>query len=372
MIIWMAAIIPVVTLIYLLVFYRKELVWPEVAALVGIPVIIIGIVKVSAEYSQTRDTEFWGGWVTDTRFYEDWNEYVHRTCTRQNCSGSGDSRTCTTETYDCSYVHYHPEFWEVNGSNGERVGIGRDRFEFLCKQFDNKVFVDMKRNYHTNDGDMYMGKWKGEADRLEPITSQHTWENRVQASRSVFRFPEVKDRSGIYDYPAISEGYRQQVVLGATKQLDGVKRMEYWNAVLGARKKVRIYTLLYRNLPLQKALDQQSLWMGGNKNELNVAVGLDNEDRVQWAHVFSWSEIEGLKVEAKNYVIGQSTFSLVGFADWLGPEVNKRWVKKNFHDFDYLRVDPPLWAVILAFILSLISSGIAAYVSVTNSKRSNQ
>lgn len=369
MIIWLAAILPVIVLAYLLSFHRKELVAWEVIILIVVPTIIVAGVRFTSEYAQTRDIEYWGGWVTDTRYYEDWNEYIHRTCTRQSCSGTGENRSCTTEFYDCSYVQYHPEHWEVRGSNNECIGIDRGRFDGLCSQFGNKSFVDLHRHYHTNDGDMYVGRFFGEREKLEPLTTSHSWENRVQASHSVFKFPEVEDRSGLYDYPGIS-AHRQPVVLGATKQTDGVKRMEYLNAVLGAKKKVRIYTLLYRNQPQQKAFDQQTYWKGGNKNELNIAVGLDNQDRVQWSKVFSWSDIEDLKIETQNFIINQSTFSLSGLADWLGPQVEKRWIKKNFHDFDYLSVDPPLWAIILAFILSLISSIVTAILVVKNEERS--
>lgn len=368
MIIWGAFIIPIGVLVYLLFCYRRELVWWELLVLLAVPALIIAIVKATAEYSQTRDTEYWGGWAVDVRYYEDWDEYIHQTCTRTVSCG----KDCTTtQVYDCSYVDYHPEYWELNGSNGENVRIGRERFEFLCNQFGSKNFIDMNRNYYTTDGDMYIGKWDGKTELLEPVTSIHSWENRVQASRSVFKFEEIKDRGALYDYPGLSDGYKQPVVLGnlSVNQSLGVKRMEYWNAVLGARKRVRLYTLIYRNQPMQKALDQQSYWMGGNKNEFNIAVGLDNDDRVQWAQVFSWSDIEGLKVDAKNYIIGQSTFNLVAFADWLGPEINKRWAKKNFHDFDYLSIDPPLWAIILAYVLSVLSSfGVGIWV-VNNENR---
>lgn len=368
MVIWLSMIIPVGTLVYLLCCHRKDLIWQEVVILLAVPAVIIGIVKATAEFSQTRDTEYWGGWVVDTRHYEDWNEYIHKTCIRSYPCGTdsnGNTKHCT-ETYDCSYVDYHPEYWEIRGSNEEKINISRERFELLCQKFGNKSFVELNRRYYTNDGDVYIGKWTKEEDLLEPIASIHTWENRVQASKSVFKFPEVTDKSGLYEYPDIQNSYRQSVVLGAINQPTGVKRMEYWNAVLGAKKKVRMYTLIYRNLPMQKAMDQQSLWMGGNKNELNIAVGLDNADAVQWAHVFSWSDIESLKVEAKNYIVGQSTFNLAAFADWLGPEVQKRWVKKNFHDFDYLSIDPSLWGIILAYVLSLAASLVTAYFVVNN------
>lgn len=371
MIIWLAAIIPIVVLVFLLLNYREQLAGIEVALLIAVPVVIIWIVKASAEYLQTQDIEYWGGWTTDTRYYEEWNEYIHRTCTR--CSSYNSKGECSSyTTYDCSYVEDHPAYWEINGSNGERVSIGPSKFELLCKQFGNKQFVNMHRNYYTKNGDMYQGKWAGNAEAIEPITTQHEWSNRVQASKSVFRFQEVKDKTGLYDHPGIVDGYRQPVVLGSIAQSSGTKRMEYWNAVLGAKKKVRIYTLIYRNLPLQKALDQQALWTGGKKNEFDVAVGLDNKDHVQWADVFSWSDIESLKVEAKNYVIEQSTFNLAGFADWLGPQIDKRWVKKNFHDFDYLSVEPSTGSIILAFILSLIASIVAAIIAVKNDLRSDE
>lgn len=69
---------------------------------------------------------------------------------------------------------------------------------------------------------------------------------------------------------------------------------------------------------------------------------------------------------------GQKTLDLSAYADWLGPAVREKWVRKKFEEFNYLTVDPPLWAVITTFFVTLaVCAGVALW-AVLNEHRPEQ
>lgn len=375
MIIWAAVVIPVLAVGVLYWKFHRKLVWWEVGLLVLIPVALVWVSKLLIETSQTTDTEFWGGWVTKAEYYEDWNERVSCRhpipCSHPTYSTDSNGRRVQTGYAHSNDGHYHlydvdehPPYWQIHGSNGETIRTSSADFERLAKRFGNRRFVDLNRNYHSNDGDKYVAVWGGADETLEPVTTQHTYENRVQASSSVFNYQEVDPQTyDLFEYPAV-QGYRQKCILGngGPTTVEGTQRLALWNAKLGKLKQVRMFVLIFQGKPMQAAMEQESYWKGGNKNEFIVCIGTDKANKVQWCHVFSWSEAEVLKVEARNFVMEMEDLDLVALADWLGPAVQEKFVRKEFADFSYLTVEPPLWAVLTVFgITLLVTAGLSVW-----------
>lgn len=382
MIIWGAMLIPVVGAIIKLTCFRKRvLVWEFLLPFL-LSVFLIGLLKWGVETTQTYDTEFHGGWAETCEYYEDWNERVacshpkYRQVRRTDSNGNVYYEQ-VFDGYEHAYdVDYHSEYWELRDSNGNTLRISERTFETLARRWQNRKFVDLRRNYHTNDGDKYVTNCPGDDDTLEPVTTKHGYTNKVQASRSVFNFEEVDDKTkrayALFDYPEV-EGYYQRSILGdggPTTQA-AERLLQIANARLGRPKQVKMFILLYRNQPLEAALYQEALWKGGNKNEFVLCIGVDNSDRPQWAKAFSWSEAERLKVDAREFV-GQTfidarrELDLTSVVDWMFVEVRKQFVRKPFADFDYLSVDPPLWGVIVAYLLTLMANMVLSFWLVVN------
>lgn len=375
MIIWLALIIPAITgAVLYYKFQRKINLW-ELLALVGIPVLLVIFSKFLVESLQTMDTEYWGGWTTTAEYYEDWNERVscrhpkYRTETYTTTDSKGRTTTHTRQVRDGNMhaydVDYHPEHWDLRTSNGERLSINSSRFGFLAQRFGNRVFVDLHRSYHSNDGDKHVTTWTGTEETFDTVVTKHSYENRVVVSDSIFNYPEVEESTkkdyGLYDYPALNS-YKQRAILGpGGGQAD--LRLRHWNAKLGRLKQVKMFVCVFQNQPKQAALEQESYWKGGNKNEFISCVGIDKEQKVKWSYVFSWSESDGLKIRARDYLMGQEKLDLTAYVDWLAPEVRKDFVRKPFADFAYLTVEPPGWAVFLVYLLTLLAcGGLGAFV----------
>jgi len=202
MAIWSALLIPLATALVLYFFFKHKLVWWEVLIPFGVSLILIVIAKYAVEATQTNDTEYWTGWITEARYYEpwteEWDEWVPETT-------DSDGNVITPGHWE-HHVRHHPPQWNMYDNNGLSFGITREAYEKFVKRFENHA---EKNLHHTNqtswgDGDMWYTKWPRRQETMVTCTSKHTYENRVQASKSVFKFPEV-DPEGLFEYPEIKD-----------------------------------------------------------------------------------------------------------------------------------------------------------------------
>ena len=374
MIIWLALVLPLLSAALLYWKFHHRIEWWEAGLQLGVPIILIAATKACVETSQTSDTEFWGGHITHSAYYEAWNEKVSCRhpipCSHPKYTTDEKGRRVRDGNQHWNDGHYHAfdvddhdPYWEIYSSLGGDYTISQAEFESYAVRWKNRAFEELNRTFHTKDGNMYKAVWDQKPETIQAVTASHTYENRIQASKSVFNFQIVDPKDfGLFEYPAIS-GLYQPAVLGDGIPVEACRKLDYLNATLGAPKQVRIYVLLFRGKPMQAAMDQESYWKGGNKNEFVTAIGLGKENDVQWCHVFSWTEVDILKVEARNFIMGQKTLDLGAYAEWLGPAIREKWVRKPFKDFSYLTVDPPMSAVIWTFIVTfLVSAGLSAWV----------
>jgi len=369
MIIWASLAIPIITSTVLLVWFRHKVALWEFAVPIGVSLAFIAIFKLSVEASLTRDTEYWGSWVKTIHYYEDWNEYIQRTCTRQVPCGSnskGQMQYCT-EIYDCSYVQYHSEYWSVVNSNMRKLRINKKNYTRLKTQFGTpEKFIDLHRSYHTNDGDMYQVAWDGADKTLESVTTVNSYENRVQASKSTFNYYKVDPKKDkLYKYPTPNGRYYTPAILGpgGPTKAAAERKLQILNAKLGKSKQVHVFILIFVDKPLGVGHDQENYWIGGNKNEFILTIGVDKDYNVQWCHPISWTEVDLLKVEATQFVQEQEKLDLVAIADWLYPKIQANFVRTSFAKFSYLSVEPPIWAILVTFIVTLlVNVGVSLWV----------
>lgn len=366
MIIWGALLIPLLTAWVLHRWWPHRTLWWEYALPLVVCALMLACMKGCVEHRQVSSTEYWGSVATSAHYYEPWNEYVHRRCTRSYPCGKS---VCTT-TYDCSYVRSHSAYWEVRTSLDEVIRVPQAKYEELRKRWTNEQFKDMRRNYHTRDGNQYFTVWPKDSLRLEPVTTTHIYENRVKAAdASIFHFELVSDAQadslGLHDYPPVQHPYTQKALLGA-EHADAERALKHWNAVLGAPKEVKLFVLVFRNKARAYGQLQEWYWKGGNMNEVVVCLGLDSADRVQWCHPMSWGSDHQLQALVRQHVETADTLDLLNFSRWLGPVVQTHFQRRDFKEFDYLTVEPPTWAVITAYVITLLLSILCGVLAVHN------
>ena len=365
-------IIPFIVAIFLLLFFKKEVVWWEYLVVIAIPILISVIVRLIMISYNNTDTEYLGDYITKVRHYDEWDEWIHRTCTRTYKSGN----TTRTQIYDCSYRQYHPERWSYFDQDGEEHWLFfKEEFDEIVNKFGTKmIFVDMHRKYHRIDGDAQEYHWNGTENTAWTITNSHHYTNKLQNSRSIFNFEEIDDKYadslGLYNYPPI-EKYDQSPIL--SKSINIPKNQEdalrFTNGFYGKKYQFRVFVLLFENEPIEISEKQRSYWKGGNKNELVVCLGV-SDNKVKWCNAFSWCDVPTVDVKTETYFSERDTLDLKAYSNFLRTSLeNGDWERKNFEDFSYVKTElsmvQQIWILAISVLLNV---GFAIFVILNQEK----
>lgn len=368
MIIYGALIISIIAALVLYFRFKTEL-WKLIIPFL-VSLVLIVVMKVTIEKVQVSSKEYWGSLITRIEYYEEWNEWITQTCTRSCCCDS-KGENCGTETYDCSYCQNHSPEWRIITTSGETVEITESEYNEIKKIIGNEKFINLNRHYYTIDGNEYTCTWDNNPQTAIPVTTLHHYENRVKAAdQSVFHFEKVSaaeiKQYQLKDYPSITGDYKMTAVLGDSSQDAQLadKKMQYLNGLLGGKKQVRVFVLVFKNQPIEAGLYQEWLWSGANKNEFVVAIGTDNNRNVTWCKPISWTQSEELKVETKNFVQSQKQLDLQSLSDHLLVTIDKSFIRRRFREFDYLTVEPPTWAIVLCYVITLIVNIVVCFFEV--------
>lgn len=372
-------IFPFFLALILLLLFKKNMVWWEYIVLIGTSLLISLLLASLMRHGNCLDTEYLGGYVTKITHYDDWDEWVHRTCTRQVPAGR-DSKGNTiyrTETYDCSYRDYHPERWCYTDDIGrEHYFYNQAEFDAVMKElgYPRMVFRDMHRHYYTKDGDAQDYFWDGTAYNLRSLAWKEQYINKVVGSSSVMKFdkiePEQAKEMGLYDYPEVL-WVDQKTIIGCYKpsKLES-QQIRYVNSIYARKKQFRMYILVWdKSKSIAISEEQRSYWQGGNKNEFVVCLGYDRaKDSVTWCNAFSWCDDPKLEVATKRYFLDNPRMDLYHYAIWLENNIDL-WHRKEFKDFDYLSVPLTSGQQTALLIITLLFNVLVAGVLVGNEHR---
>lgn len=371
MAIYLAFLIPVIFAILLFIFFRHQTQWWEVSIPMVATVVFVLVAKWICVNNLISDEEWLGGYITSVEYSQPWDEEVpcrHPIyCT--SCSGSGKNRSC--RTYVCGHHHaydvdFHPEYWYAVTTLND-FGISQSRYNKLVDQFGSgKQFVDLHRNYHSIDGDKYETRWDNNDETLEPCVQSESYDNRPKASHTIFHFQEL-DSVEIktykpFDYPPVDDDHKQKTLLGYEDRA-AHHLLQVVNSELGASKQVRVFLLIFKNQPREAGLVQERYWQGGNMNEIIVCVGINDSNDIQWGHTFSWTESTGVKIKIRNEIEEEAVLDLPKIINTIQDEIKFEWKRKDFHDFDYINIDPTITQTIWIYILTiLVNIGIAWWI----------
>jgi hypothetical protein len=374
-------IIPIITIIILALYYKSQTkVW-EFCVILVVPVAIIFLMKMAVTISQTTDSEFWGGWDKIAKYKEPWTEEYDETYTET--VGTGKSARTVTKTRHV--VKHHPPAWNVIDSNGVNKSVTRSHYAWLKSEWkvrDRETLLSHTNQTSWGDGDLWTAKWTGSPETRVLSTTIHSYENRTQASK-VFYWPPVDEEEqtqlALHVYPTVSytsgglfsgskiDYHTTPSILGNGGPTTAAanKTLCLNNALMGKRKQVRMWILLYQGSEAA-AHAQQNLWQNGNKNEFIVCIGVDKQFNVKWANVFSWCEQELLKIEVRDFIRDQKKLDLEEVVGYMSANVEQKWHRREFAEFSILTVEPPLWGTILTLFLTLFVDVGLAYWIVNN------
>ncbi len=368
MLIYFALLIPIVFSVIYFLFFNEYVTLKEHLISFGITSVFIIVAKLLVYNTDKTFTEYHNYYVKEVQYFEPWNEYIHKTCTRSySC---GNNKTCT-ETYDCSYVQYHDAEFVAIFNNDESRSISEHEYNDIKHKFGNSTFKELDRNYHTIDGNEYFSIFKNGSE-LVYAAFEESYTNRVKESDlSVFDYKKIpKDKAQklkLYDYPEYNGIFNYNSVIGSSN-INIIKEFNYVNAVLSDFKNVRIVLCVYdgNKTNVGTGLNQEAYWIRGNNNEVVVCVGIVGNE-CKWCHVFSWTKANIVNIKIRDYI--NDNKANINWRD-LSVEcfnvVKNEYKYRDFKEFDYLTIDPETWQIVLVYVLALIVNIIIAYKVVTN------
>ena len=365
--IYLSLLFPFITIAILQIWWRHKVAWWEITLPLIPSIIIIPVSSFIGYRSQVIDYERRGSVTVKVEYYEDWDEYIYQTCTRTVSCG----KDCTTtETYDCSYVDYHPAYWLAHGIHGETVRISQSQYNWAIKRFGNQKFVDLHRNYDSNDGDKYVSYWDRKDDKFIPLFTTRSYYNKVLPNTGLFEFKEIseEEKKGLFDWPTLKNEFYDPCILGRAPNLQVADSiLQKFNAVYGKQLQIRVWVLLFNTSNRERAFLQRDYWKGVNKNELVVCIGKP-DNKIAWCEVFCWSP-DGyagnhtLRINIRDFVEKQDDIDLVEIAKFIPQQCKEHWKRKSFIEFDYLSVPIPKSAIIFNYVLTILGCmGIGCYI----------
>ena len=309
--------------------------------------------------NMTKDVEMWSGQVTSAQHFPKWKEYyeyaVYRTeyytKTETYTDSNGKTKTRTVTKSRQVFDHWEPtsrwhneHYAEYDNLNLSRV-INVSDYELLKKNWDNERPVKgsrstMEHNSRMIEGDPNDYVVSKNGDYIKPVVIMKNFENRVKAAPSLFSYSEVPTNVPVLNYPKIPSVYQSDRVLGDAKKNISILEWDRMNARLNPKKKVNVIIIGFENQPMTISQQQESKWIGGKKNDLVITYGKD------WVKVFGWTERTEVKLNIESELLsymkvnGKIDNNSIPIIEKL---VDKHYLIKDWHKFDYITVTPPWW-----------------------------
>lgn len=366
---WLPAILLVLVILIVELFKEKN--WLRLISFAGISVLVT-LAIVGIDYViQTTDTEVWSGQVVGWDHKEEWNEW-HPPVT-----------TCTTDSKGHQHCHTTPGYWEHHPAENsiETTDSGWTGVDYAPN---GKEFDDDWPN-STGPLKKFWPKGTGTA-------STHSYVNKVQASYSIYKHKQVnlKKYKDLPEYPMTVHDYFfiDRIVGKVPNKKAALKELNKQNAYLnksvpdpknpGHHKSYKEVNVIFVNVGPDKPRDYgfalQDKWENGNKNDFVVSFSMNKDGTLNWVYPFSWSEVERLKIDVRDYMLNQKQIKdFKPVVDDVSKMVEKQFVRKQFADFNYLQIDVSTGAIVTIWILNVIALGVYFYllicVSESNTRR---
>jgi hypothetical protein len=366
---WIFSLVPILAgLIFL--WKNKNVCWQEWLGSAGISLLLAGIFQLVATIGMTGDVETWSGLITQTTHYGRWVEEYQQMHTRQVPSGTDKdgNTTYTTEIYYTTEHATHRERWDADRDFGaERDDVSVDQsFHLEVKQnfgggTDSTGQQRCTHGGHYDGGDRNYYVTINKTAYKYPVTKTKSFENKIKASPSLFSFVKVPTNVAVYPWPKNSDWLSSERVLGTAQKMISTREWDILNADLGPTKKINLIVVGFPpGSSSEMAKWQEASWIGGKKNDLVICYGGGSKTQpAEWATVFGWTEQNIVKLNIQDIFTGNPINNSI--LPKIKDEVKQNYVKKDWHKFDYLTVEPPTWSY-WVYLMVMLSTQIGLYI----------
>lgn len=362
---WTFALIPVAVGAVLLFFDRK-IAWQEVLGSSVVAFAMAGIFQLCAVLGMTHDIETWSGVITQTTRYGAWVEQYEELHIESYACGTdskGHTTYCTRTYYTTEYAT-HGGNWDVNrnfGTIADNPDVDLTFHEIVKANFGGRIDRTYTQSC-THGGHYYSGNQTAYVTHnntgyVYPVTMTKSFENKIKAAPTLFSFVKVPTNVLVYPWPENPDWNNSGRVLGTASSMISLRKWDILNSDLGPSKKINLIVV---GFPSGQSMDmakyQEAKWVGGKKNDLVICfAGGSQTQPAEWAYVFGWTEKTLVKLNLRDiFTENPINNDIISKID---KEIVLNYEKKNWHKFDYIRVEPPVWTYWLYLSIMFVVQG---------------
>jgi hypothetical protein len=366
----------IIMIIFCIPELRKKLIFWEILLIMVATAVTISISQIVLDHYNTDDKELWG-FNPVLAVYDEPFRY-ETTCTRSVPCGTdskGNIIYCT-QTYSCEKDGGDEAYLE--DKQKRTWNISPNYFKTIEKSIwknSKKIELNLKEEYNIIiDGDRRVVSWPKTWNTAIPIVEEHTYENRTQYSttmawRNVSE--ETAKKLNLFEVPPINNNIPSILDQNKGNYPNSDQYFRYLNGILGPEKYIRIWVLIFRDKPRDIFYEQQGYWKNGNKNEFIICIGASKNGNTEWCEIMSWTEVESLKIEFRDYVeqhihniSDKDLFALAKFSE---SELKRKFIKPEFTaKFKFLSISNSMIVILITSLIILIINGAVIYFAMYN------
>lgn len=297
--------------------------------------------------------------VSATRMLE-WVEEIHYV--EYEYDGTDEKGNPKYKTVNKVRYEHHPERWFATDGHGNEWGLGDyEDFMWYCNRFGEPEYSDTSHSGQYSGGGMYETTWPETDFTLWPVSFNQNYENRGQATANVYQYRKLNDFeiAKVYPYPNFDNWITDAVLLPKEVEFEDFEKDHVrmlW-AKLGVTKDVTPWILVFKNESINVSILQETFWARGNDNDFVLCVGINDDNQILWARVFSWSADNVLEAEVAHKVQQFGMFDIYQIADLLYEKLQKYELPDFEKMFGHIRVEVPLatllWSSLVALLVGL-------------------
>lgn len=339
-------LIPMVIALIAYLSMGKAITYKEFLLQLGIQIVFGSICAGVVYWSNLTDYETWSGRIVGKTREQVHCRHSYECFCYESCSGSGSSRSCMRICQTCYHHSYDVDWW-TKDSVGERFNVNTIDWQGLQEP----------------------SRWT--SIRIgEPSASSHSYDNYIKKSDTLFRRQGATNYEGLPGYPGqVYDLYRINRTVTVDMSLpdaeDWDNRLDEINADLGRSKEVNAVLVLVKNKPRDYFQALEAAWLGGKKNDAILVIGVDNENKIQWADVMAFTDNKLFNVILRDAILEIGTLDKEKIFTAFGWSINTQYKRKSMSDLEYLKygITPTTTQWVICMILGfLLSLGIAFWV----------
>lgn len=327
---WMLIPLLLVPLVVMGLFWatnRRAFTVKEFLVLEGVMVVLLLIGFQVARYGALSDTEIWNGYITKKDDGTQKCCHCHDVCDAHDKKGR-----CKSSHEVCA--HFRDYWWSVSVSTGDTI-------------------KDSCSGTSSDPG------WWSSAFVGEPASVPHSYTNYLLADPdsillqradttaiSVPTYPKVFDR---FQITRFSAGGTRAPVQEWDNALDII------NSDLGHKKQVNIIVIATTEPSPTYADVVEQQWLFGKKNDLIFVLGAPNGDTIEWAKVVTISNVEMLRLTARDEMPGKHLSDVVETSGYIRGLVESQFNRTPMAEYEYLwaSAQPSTLSTVLLYLLAI-------------------